>query len=52
MRYLSLILLATCMSGCQSHQAAKQLQANQAISTLDAIDFKKDNSFIHRRLEQ
>ena len=52
MRYLSLILLVACMSGCQSHQTTQQLQKNQAISTLDTIDFKKENSFIHNRLDQ
>ncbi|OTG64717.1 DUF2846 domain-containing protein [Acinetobacter silvestris] len=53
MRYLGLMFLASCgLTACQSHKAPQQLHATQVVSTLDAINFEKENSLIHAKLDQ
>ena len=52
MRYLGLMLLLSCgMVACQSHKAAEQ-HSGQAVSTLDPVDYEKENSFIASKLDQ
>ena len=53
MRYLGLVLFASCgLAACQSHQTVAQKQANQAVSTLASVDFDKENSLVHEKLDQ
>jgi len=52
MRYISLVVLMSCgLVACQSHQSVEQ-QSAKVVSTLDPINFKKENSAIHEKLEQ
>ena len=52
MRYIGLVVLISCgLAACQSHQSVEQ-QPAKVISTLDPIDFKKEDSLVHEKLEQ
>ena len=52
MRYLGLIILVSCgLTACQSHKAIEQ-QSTKVVSTLNPIDFKKEDSFVHEKLDQ
>lgn len=54
MRYFGLMIFASCgLVACQSHQAVQPQQAaSQAVSTLTAVDFEKENSFVYEKLDQ
>ncbi len=52
MRYLGLVVLVSCgLAACQSHKAVEQ-QSAKVVSTLDPINFKKEDSALHEKLEQ
>ena len=52
MRYVGLVVLASCvLTACQSHQSVEQ-QSVKVVSTLDPIDFKKEDSTLHEKLDQ
>ncbi|MDO6643594.1 DUF2846 domain-containing protein [Acinetobacter guillouiae] len=52
MRYIGLVVLISCgLAACQSHQSVEQ-QPAKVVSTLDPIDFKKEDSLVHEKLEQ
>lgn len=53
MRYLSFIILVSSgLTACQSHQVLDQKQLNHVVSTLNPVEFEKENSTIHEKLEQ
>ena len=55
MRYLGLMLLVGCgLSACQSHKTVEkqQLQTGQVVSTLDQIDYEKEDSLVSSKLDQ
>ena len=52
MRYIGLVVLISCgLAACQSHQSVEQ-QPAKVVSTLEPIDFKKEDSLVHEKLEQ
>ena len=52
MRYIGLVVLMSCgLAACQSHQSVEQ-QSTKVVSTLDPIDFKKEQSLVHEKLDQ
>ena len=52
MRYIGLVVLISCgLAACQSHQSVEQ-QSVKVVSTLDPVDFKKEDSLIHEKLDQ
>ena len=51
MRYLGLTILVSCgLAACQSHKPVEQ--STKVVSTLDPIDFKKEDSAVHEKLDQ
>ena len=52
MRYLGLVVLVSCgLTACQSHKAVEK-QPVQVKSTLNPVDFEKEDSFVHEKLDQ
>ena len=52
MRYLGLVILVSCgLAACQSHKTVEQ-QPVKVVSTLDPINFKKEDSALHAKLDQ